>query len=120
MILLTLSIQSVTTFTPLVQQPNGQELRDAPRSHLNEGASQQTATVPDVSDLDQAIGGLNEALKVLQTHLRFRLHEDTHRYYVEIVDTLEDEVIREVPPKRFLDMIADMYRFMGMMVDEKR
>lgn len=120
MILLTLSIQSVTTFTPLVQQPNGQELRDALRSHLNEGASQQTATVPDVSDLDQAIGGLNEALKVLQTHLRFRLHEDTHRYYVEIVDTLEDEVIREVPPKRFLDMIADMYRFMGMMVDEKR
>lgn len=75
---------------------------------------------PSVSALSLAADELNEALEVLHTHLRFRLHEDTHRYYVEIVDTLADEVIREVPPKRFLDMIADMYRFMGIIVDVRR
>lgn len=75
---------------------------------------------PSVAGLSQAVDGLNEALEVLHTHLRFRLHEDTHRYYVEIVDTLANEVIREVPPKRFLDMIAEMYQFMGIIVDERR
>lgn len=79
-----------------------------------------TAGQPSVSSLNQAVDGLNEALRVLSTHMRFRLHEDTHRYYVEIVNTFEDEVIREVPPKRFLDMLAEMYRFMGLVVDEKR
>lgn len=87
----------------------------------DEGPSKSDAVVqPSVSSLNRAVDGLNEALRVLSTHLRFRLHEDTHRYYVEIVDTLEDEVIREVPPKRFLDMLADMYRFIGLVVDEKR
>lgn len=75
---------------------------------------------PSVSSLSQAVDGLNKALQVVTTHLRFRLHEDTHRYYVEIVDTLQNEVIREVPPKRFLDMVADMYQFIGIVVDEKR
>lgn len=102
-------------------RPAGTDLQMGTRQAGGRAFSEANAVdVPSVPALSQAVDGLNEALKVVQTHLRFRLHEGTHRYYVEIVDTLEDEVVREVPPKRFLDMIADMYEFMGLIIDEKR
>lgn len=125
---MTSQIHSISTADHVVRQLPGQErhpvVKEAAQNVANrEGqpASKLNAVVqPAVSEIGRAVDGLNEAFKVVQTHLRFRLHEDTHRYYVEIVDTLENEVVREVPPKRFLDMLADMYQFMGIVVDEKR
>src|SRR5690625_5285650 len=117
-------IHSISTADYVVPQLPGQkrqtvvnEASQNVKNYEGQPASKLNAVVqPAVSEIRQAVDGLNEAFKVVQTHLRFRLHEDTHRYYVEIVDTLENEVVREVPPKRFLDMVADMYQFMGIVV----
>nr|WP_311284931.1 flagellar protein FlaG [Rossellomorea marisflavi] len=36
-----------------------------------------------------------------------------------IVDDLTQEVVKEIPAKKFLDMHADMAEFMGLLVDKK-
>lgn len=125
---MTSQIHSLATTKSTVPQLPGQERQiivDDASQQVNDNEMQPPSKLdavvqPSVSKLRQAVDGLNEAFEVVRTHLRFRLHEDTHRYYVEIVDTLANEVVREVPPKRFLDMVADMYQFMGIIVDEKR
>ncbi|WP_342744356.1 flagellar protein FlaG [Oceanobacillus rekensis] len=41
------------------------------------------------------------------------------KYYVTVIDSNTREVIKEIPPKKMLDMYAEMADFMGMLVDKK-
>ena len=50
----------------------------------------------------------------------FGIHEKTHRVTVKIVDKKTKEVIKELPPEKTLDMIAKMWEYAGLIVDEKR
>jgi flagellar protein FlaG len=39
---------------------------------------------------------------------------------IKVVDNETNEVIREFPPKKILDMIANMMELAGLIVDERR
>ena len=52
-------------------------------------------------------------------HIQFKLHEDLNEYYVTVVNPETNEVIKEIPPKKMLDMYVAMVEFMGSLVDEK-
>lgn len=69
--------------------------------------------------LETAVENLNDFIEPVITNLKFVLHEDLHEYYVTIVNPLTDEVIREIPPKKLLDMYAAMAEYIGLLVDEK-
>lgn len=62
---------------------------------------------------------MNEFIKLSNTNLKFVLHDELMEYYVTVVDSMTDEVIREIPPKKMLDMYSAMIRYMGILVDEK-
>lgn len=55
----------------------------------------------------------------MHTSIKFELHDKLDRYYVSVIDKNTDEVIKEIPPKKMLDMYAAMAEFMGFIVDEK-
>lgn len=55
----------------------------------------------------------------VRTNLQFKLHEELNEYYVTVVNPLTNEVIKEIPPKKILDMYAAMAEFMGILVDKK-
>lgn len=50
----------------------------------------------------------------------FGIHEKTNRITVKIVDKDTKEVIKELPPEKMLDMIAKVWEYAGLFVDEKR
>jgi flagellar protein FlaG len=62
---------------------------------------------------------MNEFLEPTSTSLKFQLHEKLEVYYVQIIDTRTDEVLKEIPNKKFLDMYASMAEIAGLLVDEK-
>lgn len=62
---------------------------------------------------------MNDFIEPIIRDLKFVYHEDLHEYYVTIVDPTTDEVIREIPPKKLLDMYYAMAEYMGLLVDEK-
>lgn len=62
---------------------------------------------------------LNDFIDPIIRNIKFVYHEDLHEYYVTIVDPNTDEVIREIPPKKILDMYYAMAEYMGLLVDEK-
>ncbi|MDX1806633.1 MAG: flagellar protein FlaG [Paenisporosarcina sp.] len=65
------------------------------------------------------VEGMNEFLEPTSTNVMFQLHEKLDIYYAQVIDSKTDEVIREIPNKKFLDMYASMAELAGLMVDEK-
>ncbi|RDW15729.1 flagellar biosynthesis protein FlaG [Oceanobacillus chungangensis] len=73
----------------------------------------------DKQDIEQKVASLNEFLQPIRTNLKFELHEKLDRYYVSVVDSITHEVIKEIPPKKMLDMYAELADFMGFLVDKR-
>ncbi|MDR4935415.1 flagellar protein FlaG [Rossellomorea marisflavi] len=69
--------------------------------------------------LQNALSGMNDVVSSVNTHLKFEYHDRLDEYYVTIVDNMTQEVVKEIPAKKFLDMHADMAEFMGLLVDKK-
>ncbi|WP_035295869.1 flagellar protein FlaG [Brevibacillus thermoruber] len=70
-------------------------------------------------EIQKEIDGLNKWMQSTNTHLKFTLHERLNEYYVQVIDD-ENNVIREIPPKKILDMVAKMHEMIGLLIDEKR
>jgi|GEM_PF-1096192 len=70
-------------------------------------------------ELKKAVDGLNKWLENSNTHLSFKLHEKLNKYYVQVVSSITNEVIREVPSKKLMDVFAEMQNIIGLLVDEK-
>lgn len=68
---------------------------------------------------EKVMNSMNDFLKNSNTHLKFNFHDGLHEYYVTIVDDVTNEVIREIPPKKLLDMYAAMTDYLGLLVDRK-
>lgn len=62
---------------------------------------------------------LNKILDMTDTKLRYKYHEELNRYYVTVVDKDTDEVVREIPNKKLMDVYAKMLDFAGILVDKK-
>lgn len=73
-------------------------------------------------DLKSATDTVNKALKMSNYHLEFKLHKDSGRYQVKVVDSDTDEVIREIPPESVLKFSAEVRNMLdemvGVLVDE--
>lgn len=79
---------------------------------------EQAERVPK-EKLIEKVREMNEFLEHKSTSLKFQLHEKLDIYYVQIIDTVTDEVLKEIPNKKFLDMYASIAEIAGLLVDEK-
>lgn len=62
---------------------------------------------------------MNKFLETTSTELRFEFHKELKEYYVTLVNSKTNEVVKEVPSKKLMDMYAAMRDFVGFFVDEK-
>lgn len=62
---------------------------------------------------------MNRFMESTNTNLRFQYHEELQEYYVTIVDSRTDEVVKEIPSKKLMDIYAAMRDFLGILVDHK-
>lgn len=66
----------------------------------------------------KAVEQMNKQMK--NSEAVFGIHEGTNRVTIKIVNKETDEVIKELPPEKTLDMIARVWEMAGILVDEKR
>lgn len=62
---------------------------------------------------------MKELLEQTSTSSKYKLHEVVNIYYIQVLDTNTEEVLKEIPNKKFLDMYASMAELMGLIVDDK-
>lgn len=70
--------------------------------------------------VSEAVDRLNRAVEGSNRRFQYSVHEKTHEIMIKVVDDATGEVIREIPPKKILDMVANMMEMAGLLVDERR
>jgi flagellar protein FlaG len=57
--------------------------------------------------------------KTDNTKLNFKVHKGTGEIMIQVIDNVTGEVIREIPPEKILDSIAEIWKNSGINVDKK-
>lgn len=77
----------------------------------------------DVERLKSSVEIVNEAMKISNFHLEFRLYKDSGRYQVSVVDSESQKVIRQIPSDDVLEfqakVTAMLDEMIGLLVDER-
>ncbi|NTW04787.1 MAG: flagellar protein FlaG [Peptococcaceae bacterium] len=85
---------------------------DSPREFVEKERTIDPKVLNDSVDL------LNKTMESYNTELRFTLHEGSGEYQVKIVDTSNDRVLKEIPAKNVLEMVAYLKHLVGIVVDK--
>lgn len=75
--------------------------------------------------LEEAVEISNLAMEISSFSLRFRIHEESGRVQVKVVDRETEEVLREIPPEYMLkisasikEMLDNLHEMVGVLVNE--
>lgn len=68
----------------------------------------------------EAIERANKAFDGVYRKFEFSIHERTKQIMVKVIDSETNEVVREIPPEKILDMVATIWEMAGIIVDERR
>lgn len=73
-----------------------------------------------MEQLEKAVNKANEHIMGVNTQLQYRIHEGTDRIMVRLIDTESQDVIREIPPEKMLDLVAEIWKRVGLVVDKQK
>lgn len=103
-------------------QSAGERLRE---EKSNETVDKASTGQVERNQLESAVQLSNQAMEIGSFGLQFRIHEDSGRVQVKVVDTETKEVIREIPPEQMLeiaaqikDMLNSLHEMVGVLVNE--
>jgi flagellar protein FlaG len=114
-------IESINQITPIKNvEPVGKEVFNA-NTKENDKTIVQNNEPKKVSEeeLIATIESANKKFEIYDKRLEFSIHEKTKEIVVKIIDTKTDEIIKEIPPEKILDMVAKLMELAGILVDEK-
>jgi len=97
------------------QLPTPTEQRADSLSHQDRIEARREQEISE-EEVIEAIEKANAKFQFYNTHLEFSIHEKTKEIMVKVYR--DDEVIREIPPEKILDMVAHMLELAGLLVDE--
>lgn len=96
-----------------------QKVAPAPATNLKKEKQASSEKEMPVEQAKDMVETMNSFLVSADSQLKFVFHDKLNQYYVTIIDSKTDEVIREIPPKKLLDIHAAMREFVGLLVDRK-
>jgi len=86
------------------------------------GRKAVTPSMVPEKELRLAAEVMNEAMKIYNYHLQFRVHKASGRIQVKVIDSQTEQTVREIPPEQLLDCSAHIKemidRMAGILVDE--
>lgn len=85
---------------------------DNDESNLAQQNEKKEASIKELKDIQKVINR--------NTIAEFGYNEPTNRITIKIKDKDTDEVIKEIPSEKALEMLAKAWELAGILVDEKR
>lgn len=103
-----------------VEQPSNENADMAARPRYKAVGKQQYLEERDYLDkLHEEVARLNETADLYNIGLRFSIHEETARVVVQVYDRKNNEVIRQIPPEKVLNLVAQIQQMIGLLLDEE-
>lgn len=84
---------------------------------INESQHPENSFTPQ--RIIKAIEETNKNLEPTGRKLEYSIHERTNRILVKVINTQTEEVIKEIPDEKLMDMMADFCEASGILVDER-
>ncbi|MBC2582582.1 flagellar protein FlaG [Clostridium sp. DJ247] len=103
-------VQNNSTSAP-VDSKNGSDTVGGKLSNNEKAATEQ--------DVKKAVDKLNELLEGKSTHVEYEQVGKSKHMAIRIVDSQTKEVIKEIPPKKIIEMIDKLCEMAGIMIDGK-
>ncbi len=103
---------SVAAETLVVKAADSDNMQGSGNDAQNQSRKQQNSLAEAAKDINRKINN--------NTIAEFGYHEATHRITIKIKDKDTDEVIKEIPSEKALELLEKAWELAGIMVDEKR
>ncbi|UMZ74987.1 flagellar protein FlaG [Natranaerofaba carboxydovora] len=100
---------------------SGESARERTREEVERdelSAESRRSQLLEREDVEKLVDELREATKFVDKEFDYNIHEQTDRIWVEVVDRENEEVIREIPPEKILDIVAGIKEMVGLIIDE--
>ena len=124
-----MTIESISTSGVLNQNETGMSAAGTATKEIEKVQNDGNVTVnqtqqvgvngQDLKKVKDAVDGINSKLENTQTRCEYEINEKINRISIKILDKNTDEVIREVPPEKTLEMIEKAWEIAGLIVDEE-
>lgn len=118
-----IQLNKVTDFTQkaVVQESQRQDPKREQQQRVL-GREQQLGEwdASNIEMLSDSVQKMNQTAEAMDVQLRFSIHEETDRVIVTVVNRQSEEIIREIPPERVLNMVAQIQNMIGLFVDSRR
>ncbi len=112
------------TTKPAVQEAERSNVQQTRIKQQQEQARQAQVMLQSdqgmLQEIEEAIMKLNDTAEAMQLSLRFLMHRDSERWMVQVVDIRHDEIVREIPPEKILNVVAQIQDLIGVLLDERR
>ena len=69
--------------------------------------------------VQKAVNKLNTLFEDKQTHAEYEVYGKFHDITIRIIDDNTKQILKEIPPKKIIDMIDKLCELAGVLVDEK-
>jgi flagellar protein FlaG len=70
------------------------------------------------NEMAKMVDKMNDTARIFNHAMRFQISEG-HRIRVQVVNVTTGEVVRDIPPEKFMDTFARMQTAVGMIFDER-
>jgi len=104
---------SVSSSNKITKLPSAQELLEKQKMGVTNFSVSEKAII-------EAIERANKAVEGIRTSFEYSIHEGTKQIMVKVINRETNEVIREIPPEKILDIVAKIWEMAGLFVDEKK
>lgn len=106
--------QAFNSMDKAVKLLEGERTIDPTKTSKTEPTAQEIEITEE--KVIKVIEKANQKFEYYDTRLEFSIHEQTRQIMVKMYKN--DELIREIPPEKILDMVAKMMEMAGLIVDE--
>ena len=70
-------------------------------------------------DVNKAVEKLNKLFEDKGTYVQYEVYGKFHNVSIKIFDEKTNQVIKEIPPKKLVEMVEKLCELAGVLVDEK-
>lgn len=106
--------QSVVRTQPVVNAPPANSISVA--DDKTDQTNKKTASLKDLTQMTEA---MNKFIEAIDANIRFTIHQKTNELMVQVVDQANNRVLKEFPSHEFLDTVAAIRSYIGVLLDKK-
>lgn len=92
---------------------------DAESTKLKPADQDKQDVKVNADDMRTMTEALNKFMQSMNADLQFTMHDETQQLMVQLIDTAEQKVLKEFPPRDFLDMVAKIREYVGALLDKR-